>query len=131
MEGEGREETHWRLIFTSAARRSSSAIASLRAFLPDLVPALAEAPIVGTRLCLYCDTPDEHFWIARHPERPGLTVSTGGSGHGFKMAPMLGRLTADAVEGKTDGWLEKFRWRELGRDVRGEEAARFHGEGGE
>ena len=101
---------------------------SLRDFLPDLFPNLAAAPIVGTRLCLYCDTPDEHFWITRHPERPGLTISTGGSGHGFKMAPMLGRLAADAVEGKTDAWLEKFRWRELGRDVRGEEAARFHGE---
>ena len=60
-------------------------------------PALTDAPIVATRCCLYCDTPDEHFWIGRHPEAPGLTVASGDSGHGFKFAPVLGRLIAARV----------------------------------
>jgi glycine/D-amino acid oxidase-like deaminating enzyme len=98
----------------------------LRAFLAATFPALVEAPIVYTRLCLYADTQDEDFWIARHPERPGLTVASGGSGHGFKFAPVLGALTADAVEGKENRWLDKFRWRPEVTLERGLEAARCH-----
>lgn len=104
-----------------------SDIAHLRRFLAETFPALADAELVYTRRCLYCDTLDEHFWIDRHPEREGLSVSTGGSGHGFKFAPVLGPLTADVLEGKPNPWAAKFRWRELGGHVRGEEASRFHG----
>lgn len=100
---------------------------NLRAFLANTFPALVEAPIVYTRRCLYCDTLDEHFWIDRHPHAAGLTVAAGGSGHGFKFAPLLGPLIADAVEGKPNPWLPKFRWRALAASTAGEEAARFHG----
>ncbi|HLF74245.1 MAG TPA: FAD-dependent oxidoreductase, partial [Anaerolineales bacterium] len=36
----------------------------LRNFLADTFPALAGAPIVYTRVCIYCDTWDGHLWIA-------------------------------------------------------------------
>lgn len=98
----------------------------LRAFLADTFPALADAPIVYTRLCLYADTQDEDFWIARDPGCDGLTVATGGSGHGFKFAPVLGPLIADAVEGRPNPRLAKFRWRPDVRLARGREAARCH-----
>ncbi|MEZ4518282.1 MAG: FAD-dependent oxidoreductase [Chloroflexota bacterium] len=101
--------------------------AALRTFLENTFPALVDAPIVYTRRCLYCDTRDEHFWIDRHPEVEGLTVATGGSGHGFKFAPVLGDLIADAAESLPNPWLEKFRWRDLSDRAGGEEAARFHG----
>lgn len=101
--------------------------AALRAFLAATFPALAEAPIVYTRRCLYCDTIDGHFWIDRHPELAGLTVAAGGSGHGFKFAPILGELIADAVTGQPNRWLPKFAWRQLTSDRAGEEAARFYG----
>jgi len=101
--------------------------AHLRAFLRDTFPALADAPIVYTRVCLYCDTWDGHFWIAADPERPGLVLSTGGSGHGFKFAPLLGDWAADAVEGRAHALSEKFRWRPEVRPSRSEEAARFQG----
>ncbi len=99
----------------------------LRAFLADCLPALAEAPVVYRRCCLYCDTLDEHLWIDHHPQREGLVVAAGGSGHGFKFAPVLGPLIADAVEGKENPWLERFRWRALAPETQGEEAARYHG----
>lgn len=99
----------------------------LRAFLAGAFPALADAPIVYRRLCLYSDTLDEHLWIDRHPQRPGLTVASGGSGHGFKFAPVLGPLIADAVEGRANKWLAKFRWRDLTPETSGQEAARFRG----
>lgn len=101
-------------------------IRQLRRFLEDTFPTLKDAAITYTRCCLYCDTLDEHFWIDRHPEIIGLTVAAGGSGHGFKFAPILGPLIADAAEGKSNRWLPKFRWRALGIETQGEEAARYH-----
>lgn len=97
----------------------------LRQWLVEKLPALAEAPIVHTRVCLYCDTWDGHFWIAPDPEREGLVMATGGSGHGFKFAPVLGGWIADAVEGRANPLLAKFRWRPEARPQRSEEAARF------
>ena len=69
--------------------------ASLREFLVQSFPDLVGAPIVHTRVCLYCDTADQHLWIAHHEGRPGLVVATGDSGHAFKFAPVLGELIAD------------------------------------
>ncbi|MCI0398200.1 MAG: FAD-dependent oxidoreductase [Chloroflexi bacterium] len=103
-----------------------SEVIKLRAFLADTFPALAEAPIVYTRCCVYCDTLDEHFWIDHHPERPGLVVAAGGSGHGFKFGPMLGGLIADVVERRPNPYTHKFCWRELAMGTAGEEAARHH-----
>lgn len=99
----------------------------LRRFLRETFPELLDAPIVYSRNCLYCDTLDEHFWIDAHPEISGLTVATGGSGHGFKFAPILGDLIADAVERVPNKWLPRFAWRSLAPDTEGEEAARFRG----
>ena len=98
----------------------------LRHFLRDTFPALADAPVVYTRLCLYADTQDEDFWIARDPERVGLTVAGGGSGHGFKFAPVLGGLIADAATGVHNPALGRFRWRPEVTLAHGTEAARCH-----
>ncbi len=98
---------------------------ALRAWLKDAIPPLADDPIVYTRRCLYCDTLDENFWIDRHPEIRGLIVAAGGSGHAFKFGPLLGGWIADALEGKPDPDLAKFRWRELSSGTQGTEASRY------
>jgi len=100
----------------------------MRQFLSDSFPALANSPIAFTRICLYCDTYDGNFWIAPDPQRPGLTIAAGDCGHGFKFAPVLGEIIADAVEGKSNRLLEKFRWRPEVKAGEAKEAARFHGE---
>jgi glycine/D-amino acid oxidase-like deaminating enzyme len=97
----------------------------LREFLSATFPALANAPIVHTRLCMYCDTHDGHFWIAPDPERRGLIIAAGDCGHGFKFAPVLGQLIADAAEEKSNPLLEKFRWRPEVKPGEDKEAARF------
>jgi len=97
---------------------------NLRQFLASTFPALADAPIVYTRVCMYCDTHDGHFWIARDPEREGLVVAAGDSGHGFKFAPVLGELISDAVEEKDNPLLDKFRWRPEVRAGTATDAAR-------
>lgn len=85
--------------------------AALRRFLAETFPALATASIAYRRLCVYADTLDGDFWIARHPERPSLVVATGGSGHAFKFAPVLGALIADIALGEAHPLAHRFRWR--------------------
>lgn len=99
----------------------------LQQFLREWLPDLADAPISSSRLCWYCDTPDGDFWIAADPERRGLVVASGDSGHGFKFAPVLGRIVADAVEGQASPYLERFRWRPQLGAARFREAARYSG----
>ncbi|MCB9049434.1 MAG: FAD-dependent oxidoreductase [Lewinellaceae bacterium] len=94
----------------------------LQEFLTDHLPGLIDAPITGTRVCFYCDTWDGDFYICQHPDRPGLVVAAGGSGHGFKFAPVLGGIIADVTEGKENPYAHRFRCREKG--VERVEAAR-------
>ena len=97
-------------------------LGAVRNFLAESLPALASAPIAATRLCLYCDTFDGDFWIDHDPDRPGLTVAAGDSGHGFKFAPVLGGLIADVLEHRPNPWTRRFAWR--ARLTDGKEAAR-------
>ena len=82
-----------------------------RAFLATTFPEVAHAPLLRTRLCLYCDTWDGNFYIDHDPDREGLLVCSGGSGHGFKFAPILGEITADVLERVPSPWAHKFAWR--------------------
>ena len=97
----------------------------MREFLENSFPSLANAPVVFTRICFYCDTKDGDFWIAPDRDRPGLTIAAGDCGHGFKFAPVLGGIIADAIEGKVN---PKFRWRPEVKAGAAKEAARFQGE---
>jgi sarcosine oxidase / L-pipecolate oxidase len=99
----------------------------LRAFLRESLPGLAEAPLAASKTCLYCDAFDGDFWIGRDPERPGLAVAAGDSGHGFKFAPVLGDVIADAIENKTSKFTQRFAWRTP--PARKSEPARFLGTG--
>jgi glycine/D-amino acid oxidase-like deaminating enzyme len=61
-----------------------------RELLAGRFPALASAPLVGTRTCQYELTTDTHFLIAPHPEHDErVWLLGGGSGHGFKHGPAL------------------------------------------
>jgi glycine/D-amino acid oxidase-like deaminating enzyme len=89
-------------------------VAWCREFLAGTFPSLASARLVATRLCLYSDSFDGDFFVGRDPERPGLVVASGDSGHGFKFAPVLGEVVADVVEGRENRFAERFAWRALG-----------------
>jgi sarcosine oxidase len=72
-----------------------------RRFLRRRFPALAAQPVVETRVCQYETTPDTHFVIDRHPELANVWLAGGGSGHGFKHGPMIGRHVLHLVDGHT------------------------------
>jgi glycine/D-amino acid oxidase-like deaminating enzyme len=103
---------------------------NMREFLRGTLPSLTEAPLVYTRRCFYCDTHDGDLWIAPDPDRAGLIIAAGDCGHGFKFAPVLGELIADATEGKSNRFLQKFRWRPEVQAGASKEAARFQGAAG-
>jgi sarcosine oxidase len=70
-----------------------------RAYAARRFPALADAPVVGGRVCQYDLSSDTHFIVDRHPERADWWLVGGSSGHGFKHGPALAEYVADCVEG--------------------------------
>jgi sarcosine oxidase subunit beta len=57
---------------------------------------------------VYDVTPDHQPILDRLPAHDGLWVAAGLSGHGFMLAPAIGRLVAGAVSGEDDPLLEHF-----------------------
>ena len=102
-----------------------SDIQDLRKFLKATFPDLAEDPIVYTRRCCYTDTLDGHFWIDRHPDIEGLSIGSGGSGHGMKMGPVVGQIIAALAQGNDHKWAFRYRWRELNEATAQMEEARY------
>jgi len=59
---------------------------------------------------MYTMTPDEHFIVSRPPKFSAVTIAAGFSGHGFKMASVIGEILADlAIEGVTQHDIRLFR----------------------
>lgn len=84
-----------------------------RTFLRESLPTLADAPLIGTRLCLYSDSHDGDFLIDHVPDRLGLVVASGDSGHAFKFAPVMGGIIAGAVNQSDHPLRSRFGWRDL------------------
>jgi len=88
-------------------------IAAIREQVTELVPALA-GPCVHSATCMYSNTPDEHFVIARHPDAANVSIACGFSGHGFKFVPVVGEILADlATTGATAHPISLFDPRRL------------------
>jgi sarcosine oxidase len=74
--------------------------AASRAFVEANLPAVRADWYAEDRGCLYAMTDDGHFVIDRVPGGERVFVAGGGSGHGFKMGPAVGRLAADLLDGR-------------------------------
>jgi sarcosine oxidase len=66
----------------------------MRSFVDQRIPAL-NGPTARRLVCLYTNTPDEHFVVDRHPTLPNVVFAAGFSGHGFKFASVMGEILAD------------------------------------
>lgn len=54
------------------------------------------------KVCIFTNTPDEHFIIDKHPEHPHVAIAAGFSGHGYKFSSVVGEILGDLVtEGST------------------------------
>jgi glycine/D-amino acid oxidase-like deaminating enzyme len=77
-------------------------VAQVRAFFARRFPGLLDAPLVDAHVCQYENTATGDFLIDRHPAWPTVWIVGGGSGHGFKHGPAVGKHVADLLGGRTD-----------------------------
>lgn len=89
-------------------------LAIIRSLAHEAFPGLG-GDIVNASVCMYTNTPDEHFAIGVHPGMERIVVLAGFSGHGFKFSPAVGDVAADLV---LDGTSR--------RDLRLFDPGRFH-----
>jgi monomeric sarcosine oxidase len=88
-------------------------VEAVRAFLGDVIPSAATAPVAGVDRCMYDVTADEDFILDWHPAGRGVVIGSGFSGHGFKFGALVGRLLcALALDAEPAFPLGRFR---LGR----------------
>src|SRR5678816_1205312 len=79
----------------------------LRRFLPG-----ADGPLRSATVCLYTNTPDEHFWIDAHPHFPQVLIASPCSGHGFKFSSAIGEVVGHLLtQGHSRLDLSLFRRR--------------------
>uniref|UniRef100_A0A8C4QYU7 Pipecolic acid oxidase n=1 Tax=Eptatretus burgeri TaxID=7764 RepID=A0A8C4QYU7_EPTBU len=59
---------------------------------------------------LFKNTPDMDFIIDKHPRYDNIIIGAGFSGHGFKLAPVVGKLLAELASGRRQSYkLTPFR----------------------
>jgi glycine/D-amino acid oxidase-like deaminating enzyme len=78
----------------------AESIRELRIYLNEHIPALANAPVVETRVCQYENTSSGDFLIDRHPDFENVWLVGGGSGHGFKHGPAVGEYVTGVLLGQ-------------------------------
>lgn len=79
--------------------RVATGFESARAFLSERFPALANAPLLESRVCQYESTSSGDFLIDRHPGFDNVWLAGGGSGHGFKHGPAVGEYMSKIIDG--------------------------------
>lgn len=67
----------------------------LRRFLPE-----ANGRMRSTAVCVYTNTPDEHFILDRHPAHGQVLIASPCSGHGFKFSSAIGEIAAQLLTGR-------------------------------
>jgi sarcosine oxidase len=80
---------------------SSYLMRRAREWVAHRFPAMADQPIVESRICQVETTANGDFIIDRHPDFDNVWIAGGGSGHGFKHGPLIGKYVADRVAGNT------------------------------
>ncbi len=84
---------------THSRRPSEAALAEIIAFRDRRFPLLRGAPLTGAEVCQYENSANGDFLIDFHPDRRDMLLVGGGSGHGFKHGPEVGRHAAGRLLG--------------------------------
>lgn len=68
-------------------------------YLARRLPGLVGRPVLSTHVCQLERTDNDDYLIDVHPDYSNALIAGGGSGHAFKMGPVLGRHIADLALG--------------------------------
>jgi glycine/D-amino acid oxidase-like deaminating enzyme len=74
----------------------------VEAYVARRLPGLVGQPIISAYVCQTENSNNHHFIIDRHPGLANAWIAGGGSGHGFKMGPVVGEVVAARVLGQPD-----------------------------
>lgn len=80
-------------------RITDQGLADVRAYLARRFPDIAKCPLALSEVCQYENSDNGHLLIDRHPAWANTWIVGGGSGHGFKHGPAVGRYVTDLVLG--------------------------------
>jgi len=80
-------------------RPTDAALAEIVTFRDRRFPALRNAPLIGAEICQYENSSNGDFLIDLHPQWGNVLLLGGGSGHGFKHGPEVGRYAAARLLG--------------------------------
>jgi glycine/D-amino acid oxidase-like deaminating enzyme len=84
---------------TQDRRPSQAALDEILAFRDHRFPLLRGAPLTEARVCQYENSSNGDFLIDFHPRLNNVLLVGGGSGHGFKHGPEVGRYAAGRLTG--------------------------------
>ena len=84
---------------TQDRRPTAAALAEIVAFRDRRFPALKGAQMIGAEVCQYENSSNGDFLIDFHPRLSNVLLVGGGSGHGFKHGPEVGRHAAGLLTG--------------------------------
>jgi glycine/D-amino acid oxidase-like deaminating enzyme len=84
---------------TQDRRPTEAALAEIVAFRERRFPSLRGTPLTEARVCQYENSSNGDFLIDFHPQLKNVLLVGGGSGHGFKHGPEVGRYAAARLMG--------------------------------
>jgi glycine/D-amino acid oxidase-like deaminating enzyme len=87
---------------TQSREPTEAALAEIIAFRDRRFPLLRGAARTGAEVCQYENSSSGDFLIDFHPDMPNVLLVGGGSGHGFKHGPEVGRYAAGRLFGAAE-----------------------------
>ena len=84
---------------TQSRRPTEAALAEITAYRDRRFPLLKGAQLIGAEVCQYENSSNGDFLIDLHPQWANVLLLGGGSGHGFKHGPEVGRYAAARLMG--------------------------------
>ncbi|KAL6364493.1 hypothetical protein LRP88_01894 [Fusarium phalaenopsidis] len=87
-------------------------LSRMKEVIAQAFPELTEFGFTDSRLCWYTDSIDNDYVIDYVPGySDSLFICTGGSGHGFKFLPVLGKHVKNQIERVPDQFTPVWKWR--------------------
>ncbi len=87
----------------------SEFIEKAQEFVKSFIPSLEDSEIIEKKVCFYDMTTEGDFIVDKIKEN--VFVAAGFSGHGFKFAPLIGKIMADLVKNINTYDINRFKYK--------------------
>ncbi|XP_062506253.1 peroxisomal sarcosine oxidase-like [Corticium candelabrum] len=95
----------------------SAAVHTVSQYIREHMAGMSDTPSI-IEPCIYTCTPDNDFILDKHPNHSNIVIGAGFSGHGFKLAPVVGRILAALAIGEDTQYdMKPFKITRFGKTV--------------